>query len=67
MCGGDFEMVFSQGDTMKAKISFHHGRSLRWRDGPWIGDAELTDASKAKLRHWVVELGYPGSRDWERE
>jgi hypothetical protein len=49
MCHGNFMLKFYLGNEELAAISFHHAQSIRWRDSPWIGDADLEEGSGERL------------------
>jgi len=57
MCDGDLVFRFCEGEEEVAIVSYHHGRSLRWRGGPWPADAILTRKSRAAVRAWLNENG----------
>ena len=46
MCDGQYWIHVYRADREVATIGYHHGRSLRWHDGKWKGDALLTPASQ---------------------
>lgn len=52
-CCGDPSIEFYNGDELVVTLGYHHGRSLRWREG-WSGDALLTESSANKLAAWLA-------------
>jgi hypothetical protein len=59
---GDIEMspaviriVFLCGSTELASLGFVGKTKVRWIDGEWPGDAELTYESEAFIRAWIKE------------
>ena len=64
-CGGSLLFSFSVGGTNHVELSFHHTTALRWRDGYWPGDAELTHSSRKEILKWMRtrKIDY---RDWTR-
>ncbi len=68
MCGGDPTLEFFQGKRLVAALGMHHARSLRWADGQWIGDAQLTANSRKRALAWLDRHGVSGPRkDLERQ
>lgn len=57
MCSGDADVTFLQGGRPLARISHHHGRSLRWNGGPWEGDALFTSAAAKAWPAWFKAQG----------
>ena len=57
-CGGDPHFYFSAGDSVVAVISWHHGQTIRWRDGKWRGDALLAARSQRELPAWLARQGF---------
>ncbi|MBN1490719.1 MAG: hypothetical protein JXA69_12440 [Phycisphaerae bacterium] len=53
MCYGSMVFCFCRGSEPLAAVSYHHGQSLRWRDGRWFGDADLTEVSQQALGAWL--------------
>ena len=62
MCCGDPTFEFYAGDHLLAMVSYHHGKRLRWADGTWTGDGELTDPSREFLIAWLSQHGVDGPR-----
>jgi hypothetical protein len=58
MCDGDFEIRIFKGQKILATLSYHHGVSLRWHNGKWEGDAQLTGSSREALALWFKKEGY---------
>jgi len=63
-CGGSALLTFYRGDEKRIVISFHHGESLRWREGDGrprgVGsNTFLTDASRQALVDWLDRNGVP--------
>lgn len=65
-CHGNALLVFYKAEGRVAALSYHHNERLRWHDGPWTGDAELTKKSKMKLPKWFESRGYSGFEDINR-
>jgi hypothetical protein len=63
MCCGNPTLIFHAGDRVAATIGFHHGRSIRWADGPWTSDALLDGAGAAALAAWLATVGAPGPQN----
>ncbi len=63
MCWGDMEFRFYKGDTLLVSIAYAHGERLKWRGGPWSGDAVLTAKCQLALPRWFQEQGYSGFED----
>lgn len=57
MCMGEVQIEFRRGEESLAWLSFHHGKSLRWCQGEWEGDADLTPESKTKMADWLAKHG----------
>lgn len=55
MCAGDLAVIFSRGKDSLARISLHHGLSIRWDQ--WKFDARLVDGSKSV--NWLADHGIP--------
>ena len=60
MCVGNAAIAFMKGKRRLATITFHHSQRLRWHDGPWKGDAELTTEAKTQVPLWLMKEGFPG-------
>jgi hypothetical protein len=60
-CCGDPTFEFYHGEKLLAMVSYHHGRSLRWRR-KWTGDAHLTKASREWLVGWLAEHAVEGPK-----
>src|SRR5438128_1258051 len=45
MCDGEYHLDLYRGETLAVSLGFHHDRSMRWRNGSWNTDVELTDRS----------------------
>lgn len=60
MCDGDYHFEFYRDDLRLASIGYHHGKTIRWRDGPWTTDIELTSRSRRALPKWFSERGFDG-------
>lgn len=52
-CLGDVFFDFYEQDRHLAKLSLHHESRLRWNNGKWSGQAELTPEAQSKLRAWL--------------
>jgi len=59
MCHGDFTIRLYARDSELATLGFHHGKYIRWIDGPWQGDAELDVGSGEKILGAIAEDGFP--------
>jgi hypothetical protein len=59
MCMGGPVLEVSGREGVRARITLHHGVSIRW-DGPWESDAELVDGPG--LVGWLAERGVDGPR-----
>jgi hypothetical protein len=69
-CGGQYEIRFLRGGRELAGLRLKHLRSLWWPDGPWEGDACLTNAARKAFILWFETRGFPRFReelDAERE
>ncbi len=62
LCCGNPTFEFYAGDRLLAMISFHHGKRLRWAEGRWNGDGQLTTRSRDSLLSWLSEHGVDGPR-----
>ncbi len=60
MCCGNPTFEFYAGDRLLAMIGYHHGERLRWAEGEWTGDGELTVASRGLLISWLSQHGVEG-------
>ncbi|MBN2684589.1 MAG: leucine-rich repeat domain-containing protein [Pontiellaceae bacterium] len=60
MCNGDPFLEFYTADQLCVSLSFHHGVSLRWKNGVWHGDGMLTDQSRDQLLSWLDQRGVKG-------
>lgn len=56
-CGGNPTFEFYAGDALVATVSLHHGVSLRWADGPWPTDVNLTRQGSLSLVAWLKAHG----------
>lgn len=56
MCGGDYKVAVSRGDTEPFVFGVHHGQSIRLPDTFW-GDARLTAGSAFELARWFSKHG----------
>ncbi|MBI5779826.1 MAG: hypothetical protein HZA49_10305 [Planctomycetes bacterium] len=54
-CCGNPTFEFYKKDQLVISLGFHHGKRLRWPDGKWAGDAELTKSSAAFLAKLLAE------------
>ncbi|MEN6385241.1 MAG: hypothetical protein ABFD79_08570 [Phycisphaerales bacterium] len=59
-CYGSALIVFCKDSNEIAVLSWHHGFSLRWDDGPWLGDALLSEKAIIELPKWFIIQGYSG-------
>jgi hypothetical protein len=57
-CDGDFHFQVYRGEYLLMSIGYHHGKSIRWRNGPWGTDVYLTTASSRAVPQWLVNNGY---------
>ena len=74
LCLTSPEIHFYCGDSYRFLMTLHHGYRLRCEDGPWGGDAVMTDKSAARFRAWFEQHGYSGfvrgfemAEQWRRE
>jgi hypothetical protein len=58
MCNGDYLFKFYKNDKLVFTLGYHHGRSLRWHEGKWLGDALLTKKSQETLIQWFLKKGF---------
>jgi hypothetical protein len=65
-CFGEVLFRVYHQDQPLASLSLHHERSLRWRDGKWVGDADLTEKSRAALSDWMQKNGCPSIQEAAR-
>jgi len=56
-CGGPTFECFV-GNEMKLVLVYHHGQLLRWANGPWPGDAAITEACGKALAAWLSKQGF---------
>ncbi|MEZ5299274.1 MAG: hypothetical protein R3F11_01180 [Verrucomicrobiales bacterium] len=57
MCPGDVVIAFFVGEKELARLTYHHGKSLRWEG--WDGDSPFTAASVKAWRQWFKEHEEP--------
>ena len=57
MCVGSIWLDFLAKGRLLGTLSVHHGRSLRWRQGPWPGDASLTRSAALAMGQWLARRG----------
>jgi hypothetical protein len=57
MCCGDPTFELYVGADLRSSLGFHHGRTLRWLEGEWPGDAVLSRESQDYLCSWLVKRG----------
>jgi hypothetical protein len=62
MCGGEPTFEFYNNDKMIVVVGFHHGRSLRWKEG-WPGDAMLTPESSKFYCEYLAAHGVKGPQE----
>ncbi len=62
MCCGDPTFEFYAGDRLLAMVGYHHTKRLRWADGKWRGDGQLTAASRGFIISWLSQHGVDGPR-----
>ncbi|MHC4834988.1 MAG: hypothetical protein ACYTCN_03405, partial [Planctomycetota bacterium] len=56
-CIGNQKVVFYDGEEICAELTFHHGKSFRWPEGPWKSDMKLTSKSAAYTKKWMSQNG----------
>jgi hypothetical protein len=56
MCCGNPSIEFYRGQELVVTLGYHHGRSVRWREG-WHGDGRMTPDSAATMNAWLVSHG----------
>jgi hypothetical protein len=61
-CCGNPTFEFYAGERLLAMIGYHHQERLRWADGEWGADGELTARSWDSLLSWLTEHGVDGPR-----
>jgi len=54
------EINFYQGKKLLFTLTLFEHRNLRCIDGPWSGDAVMTESSAIHFRSWFAEHGYVG-------
>lgn len=54
------EINFYQGKKLLFTLTLFEHRNLRCIDGPWSGDAVMTESSAVRFRAWFAEHGYIG-------
>ena len=61
MCCGSPTLEFYKAGTLILTLGVQHGRALRWLDGPWTADAQLTTASGDRFVKWMTNhrVGQP--------
>ncbi len=67
MCCGDPTFEFYAGDRLLAMFSYHHGKRLRWANGKWRGDGQLTAASRCFVISWLSQHGVDGPRQAQEQ
>jgi len=55
MCCGNPTFEFYRGDELVLMLGYHHGRSMRWLNGDWPGDALLTEKA-AKYINALLDM-----------
>jgi hypothetical protein len=63
MCCGEPTLEFYRDDNLVVSLGYHHGSSIRWLDGKWLGDGLLTQGSATYLMSWLSERGVSGPKD----
>ncbi len=56
MCCGNPSIEFYCGEELVVTLGYHHGRSVRWREG-WRSDGLMTRESAASLNAWLTSHG----------
>ena len=62
-CRGSLVFRFFRGEKESLTLSYHHGTRLDWHNGPWVGNAEMTEAGQQALGKWFADDGYEAVRD----
>jgi hypothetical protein len=62
MCCGDPTFEFYAGDRLLAMVGYHHTKRLRWANGRWRGDGQLTAAAQSLVISWLSQHGVDGPR-----
>jgi hypothetical protein len=62
MCCGNPSIEFYRGDELIVTLGYHHGRSVRWREG-WRGDGLMTADGAAALNAWLASHGVKSEHD----
>jgi hypothetical protein len=65
-CDGSYHLRFYKGDKLLLSLGWHHSVALRWHNGKWPGDAQLTEKSQAAIPAWFKRHGFPALAE-ERE
>ena len=60
-------ICFYKGDAYRFSMTLHHGKNLRCKDGPWGGDAVMTDESAKRFHEWFAQHGFDGFVRGEKE
>ena len=60
LCLTSPSICFYKGDSYRFAMTLHHGKNLRCKDGPWDGDAVMTDESAKRFRDWFAQHGFDG-------
>ncbi len=60
LCLTSPSICFYKGDSYRFAMTLHHSKNLRCKDGPWDGDAVMTDESAKRFREWFAQHGFDG-------
>jgi len=67
LCLTSPSICFYKGDAYRFSMTLHHSKNLRCKDGPWDGDAVMTDESAKRFREWFAQHGFNGFVRGEEE
>jgi len=57
-CDGDYWIAFFKGKEALATFEVHEPGRLRWRNGKWPGDINLTKESSQTVKDWLKAQGF---------
>lgn len=64
-CDGDCIIAIYDGDRRLCRVHYFYPARLRWVEGKWSGDADLTKESGSRIFEWLINNGLEGSDDYE--
>jgi len=62
-CDGDYHVEFYHDEELLISVGYHHNKLLRWRNGPWRTDVELTNEARRAVPAWFADHEYVAMRD----